>query len=175
MLKSKDVTPRAFLNARTNPWRTATVNARDLQGRPTGMTIAATDVPGVTTLLGQSMAWRPDGRLESWAITRGGPGTWNETRAFTYDARGWLTRETFAPAADESATIEYGFDGDRLGVRTSAITTGDLTSTWRIPIGGLDPFARMRRENIGGPASPPEAWGYAKGAAKVRVTLRDLV
>lgn len=163
-----------FLNGRTNPWRASTVNARDLQGRPTGMTLTATDVPGVTTLLAQSFAWRPDGRLESWAITRGGLGTWNETREFAYDARGLLIRESFAPAAGESATIDYGFDGDRLGVRTSAITTGDLTANWRIPIGGLDQFARVRQETVDGVASPPEAWGYAKGAGKVQVTLRNL-
>lgn len=46
----------------------------------------------------------------------------------------------------ESITVDYGFDKNKLGVRTSYKTDDATPEIWKIPNGQLDPLARMQQE-----------------------------
>ncbi len=75
-------------------------------------------------------SWRGDSTQGAYTANRTGTGAWNETRAYTYDSRGHVTSESFAPSATSTAALTYVFDGNNaggLGQRTSATLSGSLS------------------------------------------------
>lgn len=152
------------LNARTNNWRNWNVTSRDARGRVTGINVA---VDG-STVLAETLGWRENSTLNSYAVTR--TGAWDENRDFLYDTRNHLTQETFQPAADVTATNDYAFDPGKLGVLVSLTSTGAVNAAWTA--GGLDLLGRVGTENWTGPSNLlVRLAGRAAGAASNSVWL----
>lgn len=161
-----------LLASRSNAWRTTTINSRDQRGRELSRSVTAASVAGITTVMDETLAWRADSKLANYTVDRSGSGAWDESRDYIYNARGQLVSESYAPAASEEAKVSYSFDEDKLGVLTRADTYGDAASTWAIPDGQLDGFARMLQEATYGTKVIP-AHGLAEGARFVEVALYD--
>ncbi len=105
-----------------------TVDTRD----PVGRILQQTQVVGGTAPLVENMTWRGNSTLNSYTATRTGAGAWNEARAYTYDARGQLLSEGFAPAPSAAAALNYTFDGNNpgLGVRLDAKIGSGAPASW---------------------------------------------
>ncbi|MBI5820329.1 MAG: RHS repeat-associated core domain-containing protein [Verrucomicrobia bacterium] len=98
---------RQLSNASQN--RSVTIS-RDSLGRETGRTTTV----GETTPLNETLGWRADSRMLSYANSSGG----GEGRAFTYNTRNQLTEEKYGPASPSSRTnLTYAFDLSGMGVR----------------------------------------------------------
>ena len=125
-----------MLLSRSNPWRTWAVNARDGQGRATRQTATV----GSGNPLVETLGWLPDSTLGSYAATRTGTESWNDSRNYQYNLRGQLTSESLGVNSSSSATNNYSFDSSLLGVLIGAQWRGGLTNNWQ---GGLDAFSQV--------------------------------
>lgn len=151
------------LNSRTNNWR-GWAATRDSRGRVTGTSMGV----GTNTVMTETLGWRENSTLNSYAVTR--TGAWDENRDFLYDTRNHLTQETFQPAADVTATNDYAFDPGKLGVLVSLTSTGAVNAAWTA--GGLDLLGRVGTENWTGPSNLlVRLAGRAAGAASNSVWL----
>jgi RHS repeat-associated protein len=160
-----------LLTSRVNPHRTATIpssGGRDARGR---LKAVVTTV-GAATPLSESLNWTADSRMDDYAATRTGAGTWNETRDYQYNSRRQLTSESFAPAAGQSATLDYQFDfgAAGIGVRTRAQVSGGFNVSATNP-GGVNAHKRTVEESINAEPKSFVATGNAFGADSVRVFL----
>lgn len=162
-----DFADNGLLKSRSNPWRTLTVNERDSRGR----LIQATTTVGGTTPLVDILSWRDNSTLDGYTANRQGSGTWNESRAYSYNTRGQLTNETFAPQPSANAAYAYTFDSNKLGVRTGATVSGALSADWQA--GTLDNLAHVTNENWNVSQWHTQAKGYAIGANSVSAWLDD--
>jgi len=154
------------LNVRSNEWRAWLVTSRDARGRVRTNSV----VVNGSTVMTESLAWRANSTLDDYAVTRTGTGGWNENRDFIYDTRGHLTRETFQPNAGVTATNDFGFDTNKLGVLVSLTSTGAVNAVWTAA--GPDSLGRVGTENWSGPSNLlVRLAGRAVGAASNAVWL----
>ncbi|WP_309383704.1 RHS repeat-associated core domain-containing protein [Cerasicoccus frondis] len=102
--------------------------------------------------------YSPDSKLLNYNVSRGSGGglTWanlTENREYAYDAdTRRLLSERYRPDAASKAhvTLQYGFDADGLGVRTSqSYANGSILS--EVSSGGLNGFARVTGETLASP------------------------
>ncbi|MDF3056316.1 MAG: hypothetical protein K0R17_531 [Rariglobus sp.] len=160
------------LTSRVNPWRTQTIKSRDRQGRILTTETTTSAIPSLTApFFQEALSWREDGRLSTYNAVRSG--SWDLASTYTYNVRGHLVEETYAPTVGQTASIAYRYDQDGLGVRTEAIASGATSNRWQVASGGLDPLARIVQENTTVPGSTT-AHGVAVGAGTVRLDLRNL-
>ena len=151
-----------LLQSRVNPWRSVSVTQRDGQGRLL-QTVASV---GGSSVLSETLTWRPDSTLGSYTATRSGTGAWNDNRVFQYNVRGQLTNEPIGLTSSVAATNSYAFDTAKLGVRTSARWSGGLTNSW---LGSLNGFSQIGSEALGGSSAAFQASGRATNATSVSV------
>jgi YD repeat-containing protein len=96
-----------LLNSRTSPFRSLSIDTRDVVGR---ILKESTAVAGMPIMI-ENTTWRANGTLGNYSATRNGTGAWNESRAFSYNSRGQLVNEGFSPAAAASGSEVYSFEG----------------------------------------------------------------
>lgn len=158
-----------MLTTRTNLFRAASIDARDAAGRILGQTTAV----GAASAMVETMSWRADSTLNTYAVTRIGADAWNEARAYSYNSRGQLVSEGFAPAVGASASLTYLFDGNNpgLGVRTDAKVGSGAPLSWESRAAATDALARVTQDqiNVGGRIVP--ASGVALGADHVDISV----
>jgi RHS repeat-associated protein len=125
--------PDGLLTSRSTPWVTQNIVSRDPVGRITEQRQSV----GGNSILDEVPAWQADSTQESWAVTRTGSGTWNESRSYGYDLRSHLASETYFPSSLGAAVLSYQFDGNTtggLGQRTALNlnngSSGSSTSTY---------------------------------------------
>ena len=164
-----------LLTARQNPWRTMAVSARDGLGR---RKTTSTTVGGVS-VLGETMTWRTDSRLESYAAVRSGKDAWNETHAFGYNGRHQLVSEARSGTGG-ALTLTHSHDQAGLGVRVAMIESGSLDNGWvaapqstQIPT--LDQFGRVADERIAASIFKLRAHGTASGVSGLTAKLDNTV
>ena len=158
-----------LLTTRTNPFRALSIDSRD----PTGRILQQTTSVGGFAAMAEAMAWRGDGTLNAYSVTRSGTGAWNESRAYGYNSRGQLLSEGFSPAAGLSDTLTYVFDGNttRLGVRTDAKAGTGAPGAWEASATAIDTLARVTQDQINAPRRVLAASGLALGADHVDVLV----
>jgi RHS repeat-associated protein len=157
-----------LLNSRTNSLMTQTVNLRDGRGRILSRSVTS----GVAAPLTETLTWRPDSTLDEYAVTRSGTGVYNENRDYSYNSRGRLTSETYAPASGQSATISYQFDNNTtggVGVRTVAAVSGTGAYSWSAT--SVNSLARVTGESSNGSKRFLTASGTSLGAGSVTATI----
>jgi RHS repeat-associated protein len=120
-----------LLTSRVNPFRSMTVDNRDAAGR----ILQQTQVVASTTPLIENMTWFGNSTLKSYAATRTGTGTWNESRGYNYDSRGQLLSEGFTAGSSPpplASVLNYTFDGNNpgLGVRLDAKVGTGAPASW---------------------------------------------
>lgn len=161
-----------LLTGRVNPFRSLSVDSRDGAGRILGQT----QVVSGTAALVEDMFWQANNTLTSYSATRGSTGAWNDTRAYSYNARGQLLMEGFAATPGAMSAFNYTFDGtgQGLGVRLDAkIGTGSPVS-WETSA-TVDGFGRVTADsqlNASGSAVPSTAVpasGVASGADHIDI------
>ena len=157
-------TNNGLLVSRSNPWRTLTINSRDGQGRVSQQTATV----GSGNPLVENMTWRPDSTLNSYAATRIGTESWNDSRTYQYNVRGQLTNEPIGVNSSTSATNNYSFDSSLLGVLVGAQWKGGLTNTWQ---GSLDAFSQVHTESWNEASVSLRANGSAVNAGSVSASL----
>jgi len=153
-----------LLTSRSNPWRTVTVNQRDGRGRLSQQTASVSGNPFVETL-----TWRADSTLNSYAATRTGTGSWNDSRVFQYNSRNQLTNEPVGLSTGTTATNNYSFDASKLGVLTGNQLSGGLTNNWQAS--GLSPFSQVTNEAWNQSGLTLRAGGSAVNASSVSASL----
>jgi YD repeat-containing protein len=117
-----------LLISRSNSWRTQNITQRDGRGRVT----QENDKSFLgTQVFGEALSWLPDSTLSSYQATRTGTGFWNSTNVYQYNTRGQLTNELLGLSNGTNAAYTYGFDANKLGIRTSAQLSGGLTNGWQ--------------------------------------------
>jgi RHS repeat-associated protein len=162
-----------LLTSRTNPFRSMTVDTRD----PVGRILQQTQVVNSTAPLVENMTWRNNSTLNSYTATRTGTGAWNESRAYTYDARGQLLSEGFTLPSSPSplaSSLNYTFDGNNpgLGIRTDAKIGTGAPASWETSA-SADSLGRVDTDSLlagTGQAVPPAA-GTATDADHVNVFI----
>ncbi|MEX1118839.1 MAG: RHS repeat-associated core domain-containing protein, partial [Terrimicrobiaceae bacterium] len=156
-----------LLSSRSNPFRTQTITDRDGAGRI--LTQAVTS--GSATPLSETQIWRADSTLDSYAANRTGENAWDESRSFGYDARGQMLSESYAPGPDNTATLNYTFSANKLGIRTNAqVGTGGNTN-WFINATTVNSLARITALNENTGTRAVSASGEAFGAASVALEV----
>jgi RHS repeat-associated protein len=159
-----------LLVSRSNPWRTQTITLRDHAGRIKTLTTTA----GAATPLVETVNWRNDSKVDDYTATRSGAGAFSETRDYGYSDRGQLTSETYAPAAGQTATLNYGFDPSKRNIRTSAMVGTGAPSQWDIHATNVNGFARVTTEASNAEPITYLATGVAFGAASVDLSLNGV-
>ena len=91
-----------LLQSRTNPWNVESITSRDNRGRIT----AANTKTGTTTQVSETLNYRSDSRLSSYAIS--GPLVPAETRNYDYDGRGQLLSEPYLMSGSTNADLPNG-------------------------------------------------------------------
>ncbi|HVU09418.1 MAG TPA: HYD1 signature containing ADP-ribosyltransferase family protein [Verrucomicrobiae bacterium] len=157
-------TNNGLLIARSNPWRTLTVNSRDGQGR----LLEQTATVGSGNPLVENLTWRPDSTLNSYAATRTGTESWNDNRTYQYNSRGQLTKEPIGVNSSTLATNTYTFDSSLLGVLVGAQWSGGLTNNWQ---GSLDAFSQIDSESWNEASVTLRADGSAWNASSASASL----
>ncbi len=162
-------------DTRTGPWRSWSVAQRDGRDRPT-IEVTDTGLSGWGEPMRELLSWRADSTLSYYnAIRNLGPAlggsNWTEARPYTYDTRGHLLTEGFAPAAGQQAAFNYAFDfgatpGD-LGRRTLAMANG-----WQsLAVSQVDAFGRISQEGRALQSTTITAQGSAPLAGKISLSL----
>ena len=165
--------------SRWNLWRTQTVATRDALGRPQSLVTGAAS----GLLQTETLAWRADHTLDSYAVARSAPGAWDETRAYGYDSRGRVTSEGFSagPAPGQSAALATTFDHDGvgLGVRTDHKVGDGAPAAWqsRVPSAsgsGVNAFARVTGDETNAAGKTIPASGVSLGADHVDLWINGV-
>jgi RHS repeat-associated protein len=159
-----------LLVSRSNPWRIATVLERDLRGR--ALTISNSTL--TASILVEKLAWRENSTLSAYTANRwlGGDEPWSDRRGFAYNPRGQLLTESFGLTDSTSATADYGFDANLLGVRTSEIFRGDLANNWTAD--SFDGIRRVTHETVNQSTVSFQAYGTSVGALGVHGFINGL-
>jgi RHS repeat-associated protein len=161
-----------LLTGRMNPFRSLSVDTRDAVGR----ILQQTQVVGLTPALVEAMAWRGNSTLNSYTATRAGTGAWNESRAYTYDARGQLLSEGFTAGSSLSpiaSSLDYSFDGNNpgLGVRLDAKIGTGAPASWEIA-SSANSLGRVTTDNqLTAEGQAFSANGLAAGAGQVDILV----
>jgi RHS repeat-associated protein len=154
-----------LLTSRINPWRTMTVSQRDGIGR---LLQENTVVNGVN-VLAETLTWRADSTLNSYAANRNGGGAWNESRSFQYNNRGQLTNEPVGLVTGLSATNKYSFDANKLGVLVDAQWSGGLSNRWQAA--ALNTLGQITQEALTVYGLTLRAAGLASNATAIATSL----
>ncbi|MCK9589430.1 MAG: hypothetical protein WC076_09310 [Terrimicrobiaceae bacterium] len=156
-------TTAGLLSSRANPFRTQTVTGRDGAGRILTQVVTA----GSATPLSETNTWLADSRLDTYSAAR--DGAWNELRAYGYDARGQVLTETFAPGPGATATLNYTFSANKLGIRTAAKVGAGGNTNWYFNATQLNTLGRVAQfsDNTGTRTVPTS--GASFGAASVKL------
>ncbi len=92
-------------------------------------------------------------------------------RDYNYNSRGQLTSESYAPSSGQTATLTYGFDANKLGIRASAKVGVGAPNLWDVHATTVTPLARTTVEASTAEPRVFTATGNALGAGLVNVTL----
>ena len=158
-----------LLLARANPYRSFSVDTRDAAGRISQQT---TTVGGSSAMV-EGMIWRDNGTLDTYNLTRSGAGTWNEARAYGYNARDQLLSEGFVPAPATSASFAYLFDGNTagLGIRTDAKVGSGAPAAWQTSATTINTVARVTVDQTNANGRIVPANGVSLGADHVDILV----
>lgn len=154
-----------LLTTRSNAWRVLNVGARDGMGR----LLRQTNVVGGANASVEIMTWRANSTLAGYSATRSGAGAWNDSRDYLYNNRNQLTKEPIGLSTGVSATNNYSFDANKLGVLTRAQWSGGLTNGWQAS--QVNTLGQVAQESWNGGALTLRASGVAGGASGVSATL----
>lgn len=158
-------TDAGILTNRYNTAREWQMNRRDGMGR----ILQATTKSGIQTVMTETLAWRGDTRLTNYAAVRSLTDNFTDTRTYKYASFSRdLTQETFYVALNQPVTIDYGIDQGqvgRLGVITSASSSGAATNKWGSAGGGVDGLSRLAQHT--NTLARRQASGKARGAGNV--------
>jgi RHS repeat-associated protein len=154
-----------LLVSRSNPWRILTIGQRDGQGR----ILSETNLVGSATASVETLAWRANSTLASYAATRSGTGAWNDSRAYQYDTRNRVTAEPIGVTSTALATNNYTFDTGGLGMLLQAQWTGNLTNLWHET--ATNGLAQITSESWNQSNLTLRANGSAVNASSVTATL----
>ena len=158
-----------LLTGRVDPFRSLSVDGRDGAGRILGQT----QVANGASVLVEDVFWRANSTLDSYSATRSGTGAWNDTRVYSYNARGQLLIEGFSPAAGATNTLNYSFDGNNpgLGVRLGAKIGTGAPASWETSAtaNNLGRVTADSQLSVSGRAVP--ASGVASGADHVDISV----
>ena len=138
---------------------------RDGQGR----TLQQGAYVSTNNPLAETLTWRADSTLNSYAATRAGAGAWNDSRTYQYNSRNQLTSEPMGVSSSVSATNNYGFDANKLGVLTSAQWSGGLTNRWQAT--SLNGLGQISQESWNQSGLTLRSSGSAGSATSVSATL----
>lgn len=161
-----------LLASRASPWRTLTINARDATGRITRQTTAV----GSANAFVETMAYRDDGTLDSYGVTRNtpnAPDAWDENRGYSYNARGQVTGEGFSPAPATGDALAYVFDNNTagLGIRTDAKVGTGAPAKWQSSATTINPLARVTADQTNARGRDLPANGVSLGADHVDLVV----
>jgi len=165
-----------LLAERSSPYRVQNITTpaggygRDSRGRITDQKSTV----GATVVLTENQEWWDDSTLKTYGVVRNAAGTWNESRGYTYNDRGQLLSESFAPKASTTATLNYQFDGNTagIGVRTLArVGNTGAPAAWQSNATDVNALARVEEDTTNSRPRPFTATGKALGAASVDFTL----
>jgi hypothetical protein len=154
-----------LLALRSNPWRTLTVNQRDGQGR----LLQETATVGVSNVLVETLTWRTNFEISSYAATRIGAGAWNDSRVYQYNSRNQLIKEPLGITNNILATNSYAFDANKLGVLTGAQWSGGLSNGWQATV--MNSLAQIMAETWNESSLTLRANGSAVNASSVSAKL----
>jgi RHS repeat-associated protein len=154
-----------LLTSRSNPWRTLTVNQRDGQGR----LFQETATVGISNVLAETLTWRTNFEINSYAATRIGAGAWNDSRVYQYNSRNQLVSEPLGITNNILATNNYAFDATKLGVLTGAQWSGGLSNNWQATV--LNSLAQITAESWNQSNLTLRASGSAVSASSVSAKL----
>jgi RHS repeat-associated protein len=154
----------SLLDQRVNPYRTLNVTLRDARGR---LREQAQNVNSAS-VLAEVLTWNDDSRLDTYTADRTGTGTWDEARGFGYNDR-FLTSEAHQPASGVTEAIGYQFDGNGLGVRTSALS--GQSGGYSVQGTDISSLARTEEESLNWITRSFTATGNAFGADHVKLWL----
>jgi RHS repeat-associated protein len=158
-----------LLTQRTNPWRTQTVAQRDTLGRITSQV----NTVGTITPLSETLAWRNDSKLQSYAAARQGTGSWNDSATYAYNNRGQLLSEPYTDASGQSATFTYAFDGTQSGTGAGVRTLAQIATQQQYAVSATNAFLQVGQEEntLLTSGSDSIGWRYDNvGAVTSRVT-----
>ena len=156
-----------LLLSKTNPWRTQTATLRDSSGR----LLTQTTTIGASTPLVEALTWRADSKVATYAATRSGSGTFNESRGYGYNSRNQLLTESYTPASGQNATLTYEFDTGKRGIRTSAKVSTGAPTNWDVTATTVQDVARITEETTTAEPIVFTTTGNAFGAASVDVAI----
>ena len=159
-----------LLTARTNPWRTQTVTARDAVGC---IRSQATTVGGTEVMI-ETMAYFANGTLDTYGLSRVGDNAWDEARGYTYNSRGQVTSEGVTPAAQLPLDLNYQFDqgvSGGLGIRTAAKLGTGAPQNWQLTSTGINSLARVTLDQSSPANRTITATGVSLGADHVNLTV----
>ncbi|NJK91339.1 MAG: hypothetical protein HC904_05595 [Blastochloris sp.] len=156
-----------LLTQKISPFRTQNILTRDASGRIT----AQNSVVGSGTPLSEVMSWRANSTLDDYTATRNGSGTWNETRDFTYNARGQLLSESYAPASGQSATLNYQFDGNTAGSGLGVRSKAQVSGGYLVEATSINTLVRVVTETTNNEPRSYTATGAALGADSVKLQV----
>jgi RHS repeat-associated protein len=151
-----------LLTSRSNSWRTVDAIQRDGLGRIQQLTTSV----GGTPALVETIHWRANSTLNDYTAVRS---DFTDARNYSYNSRGQLLAESFAPQASQIATETYTFDQNQVGVMISAVQSGALTNSWRS--GPLDGLYRVQSESNRIGQLNVHSTGKALGAGSVSLVL----
>ena len=152
------------LISRLNSGRTLAVDSLDGRGR----VLQQITVVGSGSPLIENLTWRPDSTLNSYAATRTGTESWNDSRTYQYNVRGQLTSEPIGVNSSTSATNTYSFDSSLLGVLVGTQWHGGLTNSWQA---SLDAFSQVHTESWNEASLTLRASGSAWNAGSASASL----
>jgi RHS repeat-associated protein len=165
-----DYADNGLLTRRTNSLRTQAINTRDAIGRIRQQTTTVNNVAAMV----ETMAYRDDGTLASYGVTRNTPnltGAWDETRSYAYNSRGQVTSEGFSPAPAASDALAYVFDSATagLGVRTDARVGTGAPGKWQSSATTVNTLARVTTDQTNALGRDIPTSGVSLGANYVEL------
>jgi RHS repeat-associated protein len=153
-----------LLTSRANPWRSLVINSRDGQGRM----LQETATVGVSNVFQETMTWRPNSTLASYAATRIGVAAWNENNSFRYNIRNQVINEPVGISTGSSAAYGYSFDTNKMGVLVGAQLSGALSNNWS---GSLNSLDQLSAESWHQDGLKLRASGFVVDSSAVTATL----
>jgi YD repeat-containing protein len=178
-------TDSGMLTKSISPFRTLTIDARDAAGRILRRTTTVRGSPAMT----EAMAWRIDGTLDTYTVTRSGGGTRSEARVYRCDARGQPVSDQQAPAVGEKTALTNALDDGfpLLEVRTDAkaedvdVFADDNAPDWERNRARADSIgARSADQRLPPDPQPPSADAFggrdnrvARGLQRILRSYRD--
>ena len=158
-----------LITSRTSPYRIRAITSRD----PAGQVLLSSTTVGGSSVMGETMTWRNDGTIASYGLTQTGANGSNESRPYTYDARGQLLSEGFSLAPGQSSTLSYTFDAypTLLGIRLAAKVGAGAPASWQATANTFNQLGLVTTDTFTADLSLVPANGISLGADHVDLLI----